>query len=160
MMSLPIGLRPATAEDCQFVDNLIYTTMHRYVVATWPNDPEAQRHYYQINKFNPANTQIIQVEGRDVGRLSTTIRPDCFFIDEIHIAPEYQRQGIGRRAIEQVILEASEECLPVKATILTVNRPSQRLFFGMGFEVVCEKDHRFYVLRKAGTPDARRAQVP
>jgi GNAT superfamily N-acetyltransferase len=150
-MSHLIHLRPASDGDRQFVDNLLYTTMHRYVEATWPKDQGAQRHYYEINKFDAANTRIIQAGGKDVGRLSTTIRSDCIFIDEIHISPGYQHQGLGRRAIEQVLREASEKHLPVKATILTVNHPSQRLFFGMGFEIVGEMDHRFHILRM---PDA------
>ena len=145
-MNHQIRLRPATIEDQSFVDDLLYATMHEYVEATWPNDLEAQRHYYQINKFDPANTRMIQVEDRNVGRISTTIRPDCVFIDEIHIAPEYQQQGIGRQVIKQVFLEAAEKRLPVRATVLTVNQPSQRLLFNMGFEIVGEKDHRFHVL--------------
>jgi RimJ/RimL family protein N-acetyltransferase len=145
-MTHPIKLRPATIEDRQFVDRLLYTTMHQFVEDTWPNDLEAQRHYYEINQFDPANTRIIQVGDRDAGRISTTIRPDCIFIDEIHIAPEYQHQGVGRQAIEQVRREASDKHLPVKATVLTVNHPSQRFLARMGFEVVGERDHRFHVL--------------
>jgi len=154
-----IRLRPATVEDRQFVDNLVYTTMHRWVEATWPSDPEAQRYYYQINSFNPENTRIIQVENRDVGRLTTTARPDCLFIDEIHILPKYQRQGIGRRVIAQVLFEAAERRLPVKATILTVNRPSQEAFLGMGFQVVGERDHRYHILYKTGALNAHIGEV-
>lgn len=119
--------------------------MHEYVEATWPGNEKAQRHYYDINKFNFANTRIIQVDGKDVGRISTTIFPDRIFIDEIHIAPEYQHRGIGRQAIEQVIKEARARHLPVRATILTVNKPSQGLFLGIGFEVVEVKDHRLHI---------------
>jgi GNAT superfamily N-acetyltransferase len=140
-----IELRPATADDKRFVDDLLFTTMHKYVEATWPNDPAAQRHYYEINKFDPLNTRILQVEGKDIGRLSTTLRSDCIFIDELHILPEYQRQGIGKEAIEQVFQEARERSLPVKATVLKVNNPSQKLCLTMGFEVFAEKDHRLHI---------------
>lgn len=149
-MTRPIKLRPATNEDRNFVDRLLYTTMRRYVEATWPNDLEAQRHYYEINQFDPANTRIIEVGDRAVGRISATIRPDCIFIDEIHIAPEYQQQGIGRQAIEQVYREALDKRLPVKATVLTANRPSQRFLSRMGFKVVGEQDHRFHLLLVPG----------
>ena len=140
-----IVLRAATADDEKFVDDLLFTTMHGYVEATWPNDLVAQRHYYEINKFNPLNTRILQVEGKDIGRLSTTLNTDCIFIDELHILPEYQRRGIGREAIEQVFQEAREKSLPVKATILKINRPSKNLCLGMGFEVFAEKDHRLHI---------------
>ncbi len=140
-----ISFRPATADDRAFVDALLHATMHEYVEATWPGNEEAQRHYYDINRFNFANTRIIQVDGKDVGRISTTVFSDHIFIDEIHIAPEYQHRGIGRQAIEQVVKEAREMRLPITATILIVNRPSQGLFLGMGFKVMEEKDHRFHI---------------
>lgn len=140
-----IVLRPATAEDERFVDDLLFTTMRDYVEATWPNNPAAQRHYYEINKFDASNTRILQVDGKDVGRLSTTLRADCVFIDELHILPEYQRRGIGKQAIEQVFKEAREKSLPVQATVLKVNHPSLKLCLSVGFEVVAEKDHRLHI---------------
>jgi GNAT superfamily N-acetyltransferase len=140
-----IALRPATAEDEKFVEDLVYTTMRDYVEATWPNDPAAQHHYYEINNFDPSNTRILQVDGKDVGQLSTTVREDCLCINELHILPEYQRRGIGKQAIEQVFKEARERNLPVKATVLKVNQPSLKLCLSMGFEVVGEKDRRFHI---------------
>jgi GNAT superfamily N-acetyltransferase len=141
-----IAMRPATIGDTEFVDGLLHMTMRRYVEATWPGNSAAQEHYYEINKFDPPNTRIIQLDGEDVGRLSTTLRSDCIFIDELHILPQYQRRGIGKQAIEQVFNEAREKGLPVKATVLKVNRPSQELCLNMGFEVVGEKDHRLHIL--------------
>jgi len=140
-----IVMRPATAEDKRFVDDLLVTTMRDYVETTWPNDISAQDHYYEINGFDPSNTRILQLDGKDVGRLSTTVRADCIFIDELHILPRYQRQGIGKQAIDQVFKEAREKGLPVRATVLKVNNPSQKLLQSVGFEVVAEKDHRLYI---------------
>ncbi len=140
-----IALRAATSEDEEFVDDLVFTTMRRYVEATWPNDSAAQHHYYEINKFDPSNTRILRVDGKDVGQLSTAVREDCLFINELHVVPEYQRLGIGKQAIEQVFKEALEKNLPVKATVLKVNQPSLRLCLNMGFEVVAEKDCRFHI---------------
>ena len=145
-----IALRAATTEDEKFVDDLVLTTMRDYVEATWPKDPVAQQHYYEINEFDPSNTRILQIDGKDVGRLSTTVREDCVFIDELHILPEYQRRGIGKQAIEQVFKEAREKNLPVKATVLKVNQPSLNLFRSMGFEVVAEKDRRFHIQHLLG----------
>jgi predicted acetyltransferase len=140
-----IVLRSATAEDEKFVDDLLFKTMRDYVEATWPGNPAAHRHYYAVNTFDPLNTRILQVDGKDIGRLSVTLRADCVFIDELHILPEYQRRGIGKQAIGQVFIEAQEKSLPVEATVLKVNRPSLNLFLSMGFEVVAEKDHRLHL---------------
>lgn len=146
-MSALIQFRPAEERDRAFVDEtLLYGTMHQYVEEIWKNDLDAQLHYWTINRFNPANTSIIQLEEKDVGRLSTTNRADCIFIDELHILPEYKRRGIGRQAIERVFANARERHLPVRATILRVNYPSQLLCFSMGFRVFDFRDHRFHIV--------------
>ena len=144
-----IEMRPATPEDKGFVDDLLFTTMHGYVEATWPNSTAAQHYYYDINQFDPLTTRILRLDGKDVGRLSITLRADCIFIDEVHILPEYQRQGVGKQVIDQVLKEAREKHLPVKATVLKVNHPSQKLFLSMGFEVIAERDHRLHIQRKS-----------
>lgn len=146
-MSTLIQFRPAQERDRPFVDEtLLYGTMHPYVEEIWKNDPEAQLHYWTINRFNPENTSMIQMDGKDIGRLSTTSRADCIFIDELHILPEYKRRGIGRQAIERVFANARERQLPVRATILRNNYPSQLLCFSMGFRVFDFRDHRFHIV--------------
>jgi serine/threonine protein kinase/GNAT superfamily N-acetyltransferase len=139
-----VVFRPAAADDETFVNDLLRTTMQEYVEATWPDDLAAHQHYYELNKFDPSNTRILRVGGKDVGRLSTTVRADCMFIDELHIRPEYQRRGIGEQAVEHVIKEAQEKRLPVKLTVLAVN-PAQNLYLRMGFKVVAEKEHRLHM---------------
>jgi ribosomal protein S18 acetylase RimI-like enzyme len=141
-----IVVRPAAADDEAFANDLLVRTMHEYVEATWPDDPAAQTRYYEINKYDPSNTRILQMEGKDIGRLSTTLRADCVFIDELHILPEYQRRGIGQQVIEQVFKEAQERNLPVKLHVLAVN-PAQKLYLSMGFKVIAQQDHRLHMVR-------------
>lgn len=143
-MNSKLTMRPATLSDKTFVDSLLFMTMNQYVEATWPNNLEAQRKYYERNVFDPSNTRILQIGGVDVGRLSTSRLPDCMFIDEIHIVPEFQNCGIGRMAIEAVIHEAHEEGIPVRLTVLMVN-PAQHLYLRMGFTVTAERDHRLHM---------------
>lgn len=140
-----IMLRSATLDDKAFVDNLVFMTMHRYVEATWPSDLDAHRHYYEINKFDPTNTQIVELDEKEVGRISCTVYPNHIFIYELHVLPEYQRQGIGRQAIEGVFREAELRKLPVRATVLVVNQASRELCLSMGFEIIGVRDHRLQI---------------
>jgi len=144
-MNDSIVMRPATWEDKRFVDDLLFTTMRDYVEATWPNDPSAQRHYFEINKFDPSNTRILQLNGKDIGRLSTTLRPECLFVDGLHILPAYQHHGFGKHIVKQVFEEAREKNLPVKATVLKANVLTLIGSLSVGFEVVEEKDHRLLI---------------
>jgi ribosomal protein S18 acetylase RimI-like enzyme len=137
-------MRPAVAEDDTLVNDLVRTTMQEYIEATWPNDSAAHQHYYELNRFDPSNTRIFQVDGRDIGRLSITVQEDCVFIDELHILPQYQRRGIGEQAIEQVIKEARGRSLPVRLTVSEAN-PAQNLYLRMGFRVITEKDGRLHM---------------
>ncbi len=140
-----ITLRPATVDDRAFVDELVFATMQSLVEATWPEDLDAHRQYYEANKFDPTNTYILQRKGQDVGRLSRTVYPDQIFIYELHVLPGYQRTGIGREAIAHVFKEAEVKVLPVRATVLIANQPSIKLCLGMGFEVVGLRDHRLQI---------------
>jgi GNAT superfamily N-acetyltransferase len=139
-----VMVRHATAEDEAFVNNLTVTTMAGYVEATWPDDPIAHSCYWELNKFDSSNTRILQVDGNYVGRLSTTLRADCVFIDEIHVVPEYQRKGIGQEAIEVVLEEARRLGLSVRLTVLEVN-PAQGLYLRMGFTITGTRDHRIHM---------------
>jgi GNAT superfamily N-acetyltransferase len=140
-----IILRPAAANDATFVNDLLFATMHEYVEAAWPNDPVARRHYYEVNEFDPSNTLIIQCDGKDIGRLSTTVRADCVFIDEIHILREHGGKEAGTRVIEQVFEEAREAGLPVKLMVLKVNKKAQELYLKIGFRVIGEDEKRLYM---------------
>lgn len=118
--------------------------MRRYVEATWPNDPVAQQHYYEINRCDTSNTRILQIDGKDIGRLSTTLTTDCILIDELHILPEYQRRAIGEQVIYQILNKAREKGLSVRLAVLKLN-PAQNLYRRMGFKVIVEKDHRLHM---------------
>lgn len=140
-----ITLRHATIDDKAFVDDLVFTTMHGFVEATWPGDSEAHRYYYEINRFDPANTYILQLDGQDVGRISWTIHPDHIFIYELHVLADYHRRGVGREALQGVITEAELKKIPIRATVLVVNHASRQLCLSMGFEIVGVKDHRLQI---------------
>jgi ribosomal protein S18 acetylase RimI-like enzyme len=143
MSQSELELRPGTQADETFANNLLRRTMSRYVEETWP-DEAAQKDYYEINPYKQSNTRIIQMNGKDIGRLSVTDKKDCLFVDELHILPEYQRLGIGEQIIKQVFREAEQKDLPVRLTVLAVN-PAQRLYERMGFKVTEKRDHRLHM---------------
>lgn len=145
MIEHELELRPATAADEGFANDLLFKTMHRYVEATWP-EPNMQDDYYKMNTFKAWNTWIIQLDKKDIGRLSKTIHDDSIFIDELQILPEYQGMGIGRQILEGVFAEARKQCLPVKLTVLKVNC-AQNLYLRLGFKVTKEKDYRLHMER-------------
>ena len=140
-----------------FVDALLIRTMQEYVRATWPDDTKAWFDYFKLNTCNPANTRIVEINGKVIGRLSTTVKDDCVFIDEIHFFPNWQRKGIGTELIKKVFEEARElGGLPVCLTVLEKN-PAKKLYKRMGFIVAGIKDHRLHMTYEGS---ARRPNTP
>jgi ribosomal protein S18 acetylase RimI-like enzyme len=126
-----IVLRPATAEDCDFLYDLHRAAMQDYVAQTWGWDEAWQRNYFQQH-FNPAECQIITFEGIEIGVLSVRKRETEVFLKLIEILPEYQNQGIGTAVIKSILEEAYRSGQPVDLQVLKVN-PARALYGQLGF---------------------------
>ncbi|MCR4279117.1 MAG: GNAT family N-acetyltransferase, partial [Candidatus Zambryskibacteria bacterium] len=48
-----------------------------------------------LKKFEPEKIQVIQLEGKDIGRLRIVRSPESIYIGGIQILPEFQGRGIG-----------------------------------------------------------------
>jgi GNAT superfamily N-acetyltransferase len=140
-----ISTRPAVASDEEFVNALTRETMRPYVQATWPSDEEREK-YYWINRFQQNETEIIQVDREDAGRITITRRPGCIVLEEIHIAPRFQGRGIGQMLIRKVLAEADERRIPTELKVLKKN-PAQKLYMRLGFVTVRDADERLYMVR-------------
>ncbi|TAH32272.1 MAG: N-acetyltransferase [Alphaproteobacteria bacterium] len=143
-MSL-ISLRPAVLEDASFVDRLTRLVMQSYVELTWTETSDIEAYFYK-NRFNLATTKIIQLDGKDIGRVSVLINENKISIDNIHILPEYQNKGIGSGIIQKVIDEADIRNLPVVLHVLKVN-PAKKLYYALGFNIEEDEIHRYYLKR-------------
>jgi GNAT superfamily N-acetyltransferase len=154
-----ISTRPAVASDEEFVNALTRETMRPYVEATWPSDAEREE-YYRLNRFQQSETEIIQVDGEDAGRITITRRPECIVLEEIHIAPQFQGRGIGQMLIRKLLAEADERRIPTELKVLKRN-PAQKLYMRFGFVIVRDADERLYMVRGvqqdgAADPSTRR----
>src|SRR5271165_1717803 len=85
-----ISTRPAVASDEEFVNALTREAMRPYVEATWPSDEEREE-YYWLNRFQQNETEIIQVDGEDAGRITITRRPGCIVLDSSFHEKLYNR---------------------------------------------------------------------
>ncbi len=62
-------LRQATEADYAFLYHLPRATMKDYVAQTWGWDETVQAAMFK-ERFNPGHSQIVVIDGRDVGVLS------------------------------------------------------------------------------------------
>lgn len=143
MSPLPITLRPATPNDETFVDEMTRATMMPYVRKTWSKG-DLVAEYFKSHPYDPANTHIIQLEGKDVGRVTLLKTSTDVTIDGIHVLPEYQSKGIGGQVMQTIIDENNEKGLTTKLLVLKVN-PAIELYERLGFEIVKETSSRFHM---------------
>lgn len=128
------GLRPATAEDFEFVFQLNKVNMYRYVEELRGWNDTFERADLRLG-FRPGVDQIITLGDQNIGRLLVVRHPDCVEIRHIEILPQYQKRGIGTRIILDVLQDAREQGLPVTLTVLSIN-PARRLYERLGFREV------------------------
>ncbi|MDY6854878.1 MAG: GNAT family N-acetyltransferase [Thermodesulfobacteriota bacterium] len=140
-----ITLRPSTIDDKEFVDELTRKVMQDYVEQTWNSDRKREE-YYHLNRFSLRSTQIIQINGIDVGRVTISRRDDRIIIDDIHVIPEYQSKGIGSHVMRAALSEAEKAGVLVELKVLKVN-PAHKLYERLGFHIVCEDQQRYYMKR-------------
>ena len=139
------ALRPATEADYDFLYRLHTATMKEYVAALWGWDEAAQQRMFR-ERFDPSSRQVIVVDGQDAGALEVEWGKDEVFIDNIGIAPEFQRRGIGAAILKDIFDEAAARGLPVALRVLRGN-PARRLYERLGFVVVEETTERFFMRR-------------
>ena len=119
--------------------------------ATWGWDEAYQRRRFREH-FDPAESQIVVVDGRDVGVLQVEDRGEDVSIDLIEIAPSHQGQGLGTRIIKDVLAVAHAEKRPVSLHVLKTNPRARRLYERLGFAVDEERKER--LVMRADPPDA------
>jgi GNAT superfamily N-acetyltransferase len=139
-------LRPATAEDFDFLWNLHRATMRPYVEAIWGWDEGVQARRFR-EAFDPAHRQIVIVGGHPVGVLHVDDLPRAVFLANVEIDPAHQRRGLGTALVESVIDRAKSLGLPVTLQVLRVN-PVRRLYERLGFRVTGDTPTHFLMLHE------------
>jgi ribosomal protein S18 acetylase RimI-like enzyme len=139
-----IEYRPAEENDIDFLYALHVATMKDYVDKTWGWDDTFQESIFRKN-YVPAEIQIIQSDGNDIGMLSVEERTGDVFLRAIEIHPEYQNKGIGTFIISKIISESAPKRKPVRLQVLKAN-PAKGLYDRLGFSVIEETTTHYIML--------------
>lgn len=143
-----LTLRSATPEDRAFVERIYFETQ-RWLIEKlfgWRGDDVERAKFAEF--YDEQHTQIVRVEGDDVGWFTVLRDPDRIEVDSIYIAPEKQRAGLGTHLMEQLITEANATNKMLTLSTARIN-PARRLYERLGFEVVDESEFKVYMERKA-----------
>ena len=132
-----LSFRPATPEDFEYLYCLNDVTMRAYAEQTYGPWDEAVARRIFAERWRPASTRIVLVNGQAAGMLEVLTDETGVRLANIRVAPEYQGQGIGTRLVSEVLRDAHQRGLSVTLRVLKVN-PARRFYERLGFAVVSE----------------------
>ncbi len=147
-----VGLRPETALDEPLLFALFAATRATELEAVPWSEEQKQaflRHQFEAQTaayrggYPDATFEVIEANGRGVGRLYRTMLGDEVRIVDIALLAEWCGQGIGGRLLAGVLAEADREGRAVSLHVEHWN-PARRLYDRLGFLPV--KEDSVYVL--------------
>ena len=94
---------------------------------------EAQDHHYRTY-YEGAEFLVIQVDGRDAGRLYVHRVPGELLVIDIALLPIEQRQGVGTRILADLVSEADRDGRTMSLHV-EHNNQARRLYDRLGFRV-------------------------
>lgn len=136
-----IQFRAAKGEDREFLFR-VYASTREAELAPVPWTPEqkhaflrqqfaAQDHHYRTY-FQGAEFLVIQIDGRDAGRLYLHRTERVLGVMDIALLPGDQKRGIGTRIMRDLIAAAEREQRSLSLHVEPTN-PARRLYERLGF---------------------------
>lgn len=137
-------LRQATEDDQVFLFNVVHVAMSPVRTATNPDkivDMEKELAEYK-EKYPAEKVQVIQYEGKDVGRLRVVKSKEEIYIGGIQLLPEFQGKGIGSAVIKDLIKESEELKIPITLEVHQVNIAANAFYTKLDFKFVEKKNNK------------------
>src|SRR3972149_2086572 len=114
-----VVLRPARAEDFEFIRHLHCSCFKTYVEQTWGSWDEADQ-LQRLRRARWLSGDIIVFQDREVGLIALEDQGAALLLELIAILPDYQNQGLGTMLVQQVIARAAAKAIPVRLHVLKV----------------------------------------
>jgi GNAT superfamily N-acetyltransferase len=130
-------LRPATADDRDFVVGVNRIAMGPYLQETFGWD-DATLSAYFAESFDASGGQVIQVEGVDVGELLVEERPGEHVLVRIALLPDWQGRGVGSAIVRSLVERAHELRATVTLRVFKTNPRAAQLYESLGFTRIGE----------------------
>ena len=151
-----LSTRRATVADKTFAYDVRKSAFGEYIRQTWGWDESFQRHFHEQD-YNPDTTDIITLDGSDIGLLRVRRKNDAVYLDQILILPLHQRRGYGTQLIRHLMDECQTAAKPLRLQYLKVN-PVGRLYSRLGFKQTSESPP--YLLAEWSPPHGDRNVNP
>ena len=141
-MNPDLHYRKADENDIDFLLNLRMKTMNpHYAESNLPTDIETmlQRVLYAFDKAH-----IIFVDQHPAGLLKINQTDGNTEVLQLQIVPELQGRGLGRKILKGILEESLANGKTVSLSVLKINK-AQHLYSSLGFKIVGEDEHSYYM---------------
>jgi N-acetylglutamate synthase-like GNAT family acetyltransferase len=139
---MKLTYQKATEEDIEFLLWLRKETMTEHLVNAG-NEINEEKILDRINYYFE-DAKIILLKDQKIGLLKLTKNETEIEIHQLQIEPNYQNKGIGKEIIQAIIQKASIKNIPVKLSVLKVNK-AQNLYKTLGFEIYDENEYSYFM---------------
>jgi ribosomal protein S18 acetylase RimI-like enzyme len=141
-MNTQLTYQKATENDIDYLLDLrIKTMVPHYADSGLPTDGETtlQRILYQFDKAN-----IILLNGQPIGLLKINRTDTNIDILQLQIDPRQQGKGFGKMILTDILQEALSTGKTAALSVLKTNK-AQHLYSSLGFKIVGEDEHSFFM---------------
>jgi ribosomal protein S18 acetylase RimI-like enzyme len=142
--AIHVSLRPAAPEDSEFIYQLLYETMRDYVVATWGSWDDARVRAESAKHALSLHARVIFVRDQLAGLITVERHSDHIQLQQLYLLPQFQRVGIGKLLMQNLLAEAVGGGRPVRLQVLQVN-PAIRFYERLGFVTKAQTQERAYM---------------
>lgn len=118
--------------------------MRPYVEATWGWEDAGQARMFDLN-FDPANQEIVQLDGTDAGMLAVEETEERIWLAVIEIHPHFQGRGLGTEIIRSLLDRGAAAGKPVTLRVLRTNPRARSLYERLGFRSFREIETHTYL---------------
>jgi ribosomal protein S18 acetylase RimI-like enzyme len=138
-----VRLRPEREDDRDFRYRLFCDSRQPEFAVVLPPDvfQQVMAHQFQAQtvsyrgQFPQARFDIIELDGRPIGRIVVDRPGDRLHLIDQAIIPELRGRGIGTAIMRALMDEAAARRVPVVLEASSSNDPSMRLYLRLGFVV-------------------------
>ncbi len=146
---LDFFLRPVTTDDLAITYAIKREAIGAFVDQIWDWDETFQWQFHRetFEAYHPpthaSRFWVVEVAGQPVGTWEVTEHIDSFFICGIYLKAAAQGQGIGRKLIEDLLVEASKQRKTVTLEVFRVNERAFQFYLKLGFVVTSQTDTKY-----------------
>ena len=139
-------LHPSVGNDADWIAELRAVVMRPDLERLGRFDGHRVRDRFRSG-FNPSWTDVIEVDGEDVGCIAVRPEPDANWIEHFYLDPALQGRGVGTAVLRHVLATRGDD-LPFRLNVLQ-GSPARRLYERHAFALEHEDPIDVFMIRRS-----------